>query len=62
MQQRIRSVAINDETPDASDLAVAFVSRRRLLRALPGVAIGLVALLGLTGCGGEDDDDDEDDD
>jgi hypothetical protein len=61
MQQRIGSVEVADETPDASGLTVAFVSRRRLLRALPGVAIGVVALLGLTSCGGEDDEEDEDD-
>jgi hypothetical protein len=40
-------------------------SRRWVLRALPGAAVGMLALLALAGCGGngdeEDDEGDEDD-
>jgi hypothetical protein len=61
MQQRVQSGKITDTDPGPSGLVVGYVSRRWLLRALPGAAIGLVALLGLTSCGGEGDEDDEDD-
>jgi hypothetical protein len=36
-------------------------SRRWVLRALPGAAVGMLTLLALTGCGGNGDEDDEDD-
>jgi hypothetical protein len=62
MQQRVQSGKVSDAAPGLSGLATGSVSRRWLLRALPGAAIGLVALLGLTSCGGEGDEDDEDDD
>ena len=60
MQQRIQSFEVTDVAP-ASGRTAEFVSRRWLLRALPGVAIGVVALVGLTSCGGEGDEDEEDD-
>ena len=44
--------------------ALVFVSRRGVLRVLPGIAAAAMTGLLLTGCGGddEDDEDDEDDD
>ena len=62
MEQRVPSGKVTDAAPGPSDRAAGSGSRRWLLRALPGAAIGLVALLGLTSCGGEGDEDDEDDD
>ena len=59
--QQVQSVQVTDAAPALSD-PTASVSRRWLLRALPGAAIGVVALVGLTSCGGEDDEEDEDDD
>ncbi len=53
MQQRVQTGKVTDAAPEPSSLAAGSASRRWLLRALPGAAIGLVALLGLTSCGGE---------
>jgi hypothetical protein len=61
MQQRVQSDEITDATSGPSSLAAGSFSRRWLLRALPSAAIGLVALLGLTSCGGEGDEDEDDD-
>lgn len=51
---------------EASSLSPTPVPRRRLFRALSGIAVGVVALVGLTSCGGEggeeDEEDEEDDD
>jgi hypothetical protein len=60
--QRGQTGKVTDAAPEPSSLAAESLSRRWLLRALPGAAIGLVALLGLTSCGGEGDEEDEDDD
>ena len=62
MQQRVKSVAVTDASSSASGPTPVSVSRRWLLGALPGVAIGVVALIGLTSCGGGDDEEDEEDD
>jgi hypothetical protein len=37
-------------------------SRRWMLRALPGAAVGMLTLLALTGCGGNGDEEDDEDD
>ena len=37
-------------------------SRRWVLRALPGAAVGMLTLLALTGCGGDGDEEDDEDD
>ena len=47
---------------EASSPTSTSVPRRRLLRALSGVAIGALALAGLTSCGGEGEEDDEEED
>jgi hypothetical protein len=64
--QQVQSGKVTEVAPEPSSLAARSVSRRWLLRALPGAAIGLVALLGLTSCGGEggegDEGDEEEDD
>jgi hypothetical protein len=60
--QQLQAGMVSAVAPEPSGLAAGSISRRWLLRALPGAAIGLVALLGLTACGGEGDEDDEDDD
>ena len=62
MQQRLQAGTVTDAALEPSSLAPRSLSRRWLLRALPGAAIGLVALLGLTSCGGEGDEGDEGDD
>ncbi len=66
MQQRVQTDKVGEVAPEPSSLVVESGSRRWLLRALPGAAIGLVALLGLTSCGGEGgvggEGDEEDDD
>ena len=61
MQQRVESVAVTDAAAATAGPTPVSVSRRWLLGALPGVAIGVVALIGLTSCGGEDDEEDDDD-
>ena len=61
MQQRVPSVEVTDATAAASGPTPVSVSRRGLLGALPGGAIGVVTLIGLTSCGGEDDEEDDDD-
>ena len=64
--QQVQSGQVTEAALKPSSLAAESVSRRWLLRVLPGAAIGLVALLGLTSCGGEggegDEGDEEDDD
>ena len=62
MQQRVPTGKVTGAVPEPSSVAAGFLSRRWLLRALPGAAIGLVALLGLTSCGGEGGEGDEGDD
>ena len=62
MQQRVRLIEVTDAAQRTLCLTAGSVSRRWLLRALPGAAIGIVALHGLTGCGGENGEDEEDDD
>jgi hypothetical protein len=62
MRQQVQSGKVSDAAPGPSGLAAGSVSRQWFLRALPGAAIGLVVLLGLTNCGGEGDEGDEDDD
>jgi hypothetical protein len=62
MQQRLQTGTGTDAALEPSSLAPRSLSRRWLLRALPGAAIGLVALLGLTSCGGEGDEGEEGDD
>jgi hypothetical protein len=66
MQHQSRSItdditvpALGAETPSPWPTPVP---RRRLLRALSGLALVVVTLVGLTGCGGEDGDGDEEDD
>jgi hypothetical protein len=64
--QQVQSSNVTEAAPEPSNLAAGSASRRWLLRVLPGAAIGLVALLGLTSCGGEggeggDGDEEEDD-
>jgi hypothetical protein len=60
MHQRLQTGTVTDAALEPSSLAPRSLSRRWLLRALPGAAIGLVALLGLTSCGGEGDEGDDD--
>ena len=62
MRQRVQPGKVTDAAPEPSSLVADSVSRRWLLRALPGAAIGFAALLGLTSCGGEGDEGDEGDD
>jgi hypothetical protein len=61
MQQRVQSAEATDAVSAAPGPTPVSASRRWLLGALPGVAIGVVALIGLTSCGGEDDEEDDDD-
>ena len=61
MHQRVQSGRGHRRASAASGPTPVSVSRRWLLGALPSVAIGVVALIGLTGCGGEDDEEDDDD-
>ncbi len=61
MQRRLQSDTVTDAALESSSRAPRSLSRRWLLRALPGAALGLVALLGLTSCGGEGGESDEDD-
>ena len=61
-QRSMTIVAPSDMAIGTSDGSGASGTRRGLMRALPGVAIGVVALVVLSACGGEGDDDDDDDD
>jgi hypothetical protein len=54
--------SMSHEPRTASDSVSEPTSRRWLLRALPGVVIGVPMLVGLTACGGEGEDEDEGDD
>lgn len=47
---------------DVASPSPGSVPRRRILRALSGVAAGAVVLLGLSSCGGEEDEGDEEED
>ena len=62
MQQRIHPGETTDAPSAALSRIVRSVHRRALLRMLPGAAIGSVALVALTSCGGDDDDEDDEDD
>jgi hypothetical protein len=62
MQQRVQTGRVTGAAPEPSRPATGSVSRRWLLRALPGAVIGLVALLGITSCGGEGGEGEEEDD
>ncbi len=60
MQRWLQSGTVIDAALEPSNHAPRSLSRQWLLRALPGAAIGLGALLGLTSCGGEGGEGDED--
>ena len=62
MQQKVQTGKGAAAAQVPSSPAAGSFSRQWLLRALPGAAIGLLALLGLTSCGGEGEEGDEDDD
>ena len=59
MSHQVRSAEGTNAVMAASDRRPTFFSRRGLLRALPGVVIGVMALISLTSCGGEDGADDD---
>jgi hypothetical protein len=61
MQQRLQTGTVTDGSLESSSLAPRSLSRRWLLRVLPGAAIGLLALLGLTSCGGDEGDEGDED-
>ena len=66
MQHQRRSIAeditVSALATEASSPWPTPVPRRRLLRSLTGAAVLVVALVGLTSCGGENGDEDEEND